>query len=263
MKIGFVGLGVIGTEMVKRLRAKQFEVIAYPRGAGLEEARAAGVRECADYAEIAAQSDALILIVFTDEQMRDVLFNHGALAAMRPGSVLTIHVTGSPALRQEIQDKAPAGVDVLDVTFSGSFVAAKAGTLTLMVGGSAGALARMRPAYECYAKDIHHVGDKLGDAQVLKLLNNLVLAANMMNAVELLRVGESYGLDTNRVAQVLRTCSGGSYAMSIFEQQAVPTVMQNAKRYMDKDVQEAVAAAKDIKLDLGAFDHTIRYFLPR
>jgi 3-hydroxyisobutyrate dehydrogenase len=262
MKIGFVGLGVIGTEMVKHLREKNYEVVAYPRGAGLEEARAAGASECANYAEIAAQSDALILIVFTDEQMRDILFNHGALAAMRPGSVLTIHVTGSPQLRQEIQDKAPSGVDVLDVTFSGSLVAAKAGTLTLMVGGKPEALGRMRPACETYAKDIHHVG-KLGDAQVLKLLNNLVLAANMRNAVELLRVGESYGLDPNTVAQVLKTCSGGSYAMSIFERQHAATVMQNAKRYMDKDVREAVDAAKDIKLDLSAFDETIAYFLPR
>ena len=121
----------------------------------------------------------------------------------------------------------------------------------------------MRPVYACYGKDIHLVGAKLGDAQVLKLLNNLVLAANMMNAVELLRVGEIYGLDANRVAQVLKTCSGGSFAMSIFENAPVATVMAGAKRYMDKDVQEAVLAAKDVKLDLSAFDQTVRYFLPR
>jgi 3-hydroxyisobutyrate dehydrogenase-like beta-hydroxyacid dehydrogenase len=262
MHIGFVGLGQIGTEMVKRLRTADFPVTVYPRGGGLAEARAAGVAECADYARLAAQSDALILIMFNDEQVRDILFGQGALAAMRPGTVLTIHVTGSPALRREIQEKAPEGVDVLDTTFSGSVAGTRNGTLTLMVGGSETALERMRPLYETYATNIFHVGAP-GDAQVLKLLNNLVLAANMMNVAELLKVGESYGLNPRTVARVLQTCSGASLALGIFERREAAEAMENARKYMSKDVEEAVLAAKDAGLNLGAFEQTIDYWLAK
>jgi 3-hydroxyisobutyrate dehydrogenase len=259
MNIGFIGLGQIGTEMVKRLRSEGFAVTVYPRGGGLVEARQAGAAECGDYAELAAQSDVLILIVFDDGQLRDILFEHGALAALRPGSVLAIHVTGSPALRREIQEKAPQGVDVLDATFSGSVAAVQQGKLTLMVGGSVDALERVRLVFGTYASNIFPVG-KLGDAQVLKLLNNLVLAANMMNAAELLKVGKSYGLDPQTVASVLQTCSGASLAMGIFAQRDVSEAMESARKYMAKDVHEAVLAAGDAGLDLGAFGQTVDYW---
>lgn len=259
MNIGFVGLGEIGTEMVKRLRGAGFPVTVYPRGAGLSEARQAGAAECGDYAKLAAQSDVLIVIVFNDDQLRDVLFNSGALAALRAGSVLAVHVTGSPALRREIQQCAPQGADVLDATFSGSVSAVRKGALTLMVGGPVDALERLRPMFSAYASNIFHVG-KPGDAQVLKLLNNLVLAANMMNAAELLKVGESHGLDTKAVASVLQTCSGASTAMGIFADRDVAEGMNAARRYMAKDVHEAVLAARDAGLDLDAFGQTVRYW---
>jgi len=262
MNVGFVGLGIVGTEMVKHLLAHHHSVTVYPRGAGLADAKAAGAQECSDYAALAAQTDALILAVFDDDQMRDILFDKGALAAMRPGSVLVIHVTGSPLLRKEIQEKAPAGVDVLDVTFSGGPAAAVAGTLTLIVGGDPAVLDRMRPALETYSAQIFHVGG-LGDAQVIKLLNNLILAANMMNSVELLAVAESYGLDPSNVVKVIQTCSGASHALGIFENQHAPTVMAGARRYMEKDVKEALSAAKDVNLDLGAFGQTVEYYQPR
>lgn len=259
MNVGFIGLGQIGTEMVKRLRGEGFAVTVYPRGAGLAEARAAGAAECGDYASLAAQSDVLILIVFSDDQLREILFDSGALAAMQPGSVLAVHVTGSPALRGEIQQRAPRGVDVLDATFSGSVSAVQKGALTLMVGGSADVLEQVRSLFAAYATNIFHVG-KLGDAQVLKLLNNLVLAANMMNAAELLKVGESCGLAPRIVASVLQTCSGASLAMGIFSQRDVAEGMDAARKYMAKDVHEAVQAARDVGLDLGAFTQTIDYW---
>jgi 3-hydroxyisobutyrate dehydrogenase-like beta-hydroxyacid dehydrogenase len=173
--------------------------------------------------------------------------------------VLAVHVTGSPALRREIQERAPPGVEVLDATFSGSVAAVQQGTLTLMVGGSADALERMRPPFATYAANIFHVG-KLGDAQVLKLLNNLVLAANMMNAAELLKVGASYGLDPGTVAKVLQTCSGASLAMGIFARRDMGEAMENARKYMAKDIEEAVMAGADVGLNLDAFGQTVDYW---
>lgn len=259
MNIGFIGLGQIGAEMVKRLHQGGFAVTVYPRGAGLAEALQAGAAVCDDYVTLAAKSDALILIVFNDDQLRDILFARGALAAMQPGSVLAVHVTGSPVLRREIADKAPQGVDVLDATFSGSVSAVRKGELTLMVGGSTDALERLRPLFGTYASNIFHVG-KPGDAQLLKLLNNLMLAANMMNAAELLKVGQSCGLETEKVASVVQACSGASLAMGIFAQRDVGEAMAQARKYMAKDVDEAARAARDAGIDLSAFGQTVEYW---
>jgi 3-hydroxyisobutyrate dehydrogenase-like beta-hydroxyacid dehydrogenase len=200
--------------------------------------------------------------VFDDEQVRDVLYKQGMLAALRPGSILSIHTTGSPLLRREIKDKAPSGVEVLDVTFSGSKNEAEAGILTLMVGGAEEAMARMQPAFSAYAKEIHHVGG-LGDGQVIKLLNNLILSANMMNAVELLAAAERYGFDPMKVAKIIQLCSGASYAMALFQTQPASALVSGSRRYFEKDIAEALSAAKDVGLDLGAFKSTADYFLPR
>lgn len=259
MNIGFIGLGQIGTEMVKQLRMFDFAVTVYPRGAGLAEVRAGGAVECANYAQLAAGSDALAVIVYDDAQLREILFEEGALAAMSPGSVLAIHVTGSPALRREIELMAPEGVAVLDATFSGSVDAVRRRQLTLMIGGSAAALERMRPVFETYASNIFHVG-KCGDAQLLKLLNNLLLAANLMNAAELLKAGENLGLQPQTVATVLQTCSGASRAMGIFGKGSMADSLAAAGKYMAKDVNEAALAARDAGLDVSAFRQTIEYW---
>lgn len=257
-----MGLGVIGTGMVKRLLAAGQSVTVYSRGAGLADVTALGAQACADYSVLAAQSDLMILCVFDDAQLRNVLFEHGALKALRRGSILAIHTTGSPHLAREIAERAPPGVEVLDATFSGGPADAAAGKLTLMVGGAADALDRARPVFETYTQHIYHVGP-LGHAQVLKLLNNLLFATNLMNAVELLGLAERYGFDTQTVARVFHSCSGGSYAMKLFQAAPVATMLNASRPYLEKDVATAMAAAKDTGLDVSVFAPTDAYFKPR
>jgi 3-hydroxyisobutyrate dehydrogenase-like beta-hydroxyacid dehydrogenase len=262
MNIGWVGLGSIGTLMVKRLLAAGQPVTVYPRGAGLSEVRGLGAQECPDYAALAAKSDLLVLCVYDDAQLRNVLFDQGALKAMRPGSILAIHTTGSPGVARETGDKAPPGVEVLDATFSGGPGEAAEGTLTLMVGGAAEALDRARSAFKAYTKQIYHVGP-LGHGQVLKLLNNLLFATNLMNAVELLGLAERYGFDTQTVAHVLQGCSGASFAMRLFQAKPVPTMLNASRPYLEKDVATAVAVAREAGVDISFFTATADYFETR
>jgi len=181
---------------------------------------------------------------------------------MKPGSVLMLHTTGSPGLMRELGDRAPKGVEVLDVTFSGGPADAEAGKLTLMVGGAAQALEKVRPALETYGAQIHLVGP-LGHGQVVKLLNNLILGTNLMNAVELLRMAEGFGFDTMKVAQIIQASSGASYAMRLFEKQPVAKMLEASRHYMEKDVAVALAAAKESGLDVSTFEATAKYFTPR
>lgn len=260
MNIGWVGLGAIGAAMVKRLLAAGHAVTVYERGQGLAEVKAAGAASLGDYQALAAASDLLAICVFNDAQMREVLFDNGALGALRPGSVLMFHTTGSPECAIEIGERAPAGVGVLEATFSGSPMDIAAGRLTIIAGGDEADLEKARPALETYAQLIHHVG-ALGQSQKVKLLNNLMFAANLMNAAELMRMAQGWGLDTATVAQVLQTCSGGSYAMNLFTQpRPVEGAIDGARRYMIKDVGVIAQTARDAGLDLAAFQTTIDYY---
>ena len=262
MNIGWVGLGSIGTLMVKRVLQAGRGVTVYSRGAGLSEVRALGARESGDYAALAAKSDLLILCVFDDVQLRNILFDHGALNTLQRGSILAIHTTGSPHLAREVAERAPPGVEVLDATFSGGPADAAAGKLTLMTGGAPDALERARPVFEIYAEQIYHVGP-IGHAQVLKLLNNLLFATNLMNAVELLGLAERHGFDAQTVARVFHTCSGGSYAMKLFHAAPVATMLNASRPYLEKDVATAMSAAKDAGLEVGVFAPTDEYFTRR
>jgi len=262
MKIGWIGLGEIGTRMVKRLLAAGHEVTVYARGAGLEEAKAAGASTQSDYAALAADSEILTVCVYADEQVRGILFENGALGAMQPGSILAIHTTGSPTVALEAGERAPAGVSVLDATFSAGPDDVSCGKAVMMVGGDVETLEKAKPAFGAYAGEIHHVGP-LGAGQTIKLFNNLLFAANLMNTVELLQLAERQGLDTKTIAKVLQGCSGGSYAMRLFQAVPVDEMMTRARPYLEKDVSTAIETAKEGGLDVSAFVATQAYFQPR
>src|ERR1700712_1115987 len=106
MKVGWIGLGQIGTQMVKRLCAAHFDVTVHPRGQGRAEAAAAGAMIAPDYATLAVDSDALFLCVYDEAQGEAVLFDEGTLAALRPGSLLVIHTTASPQALRRIGEHA-------------------------------------------------------------------------------------------------------------------------------------------------------------
>jgi 3-hydroxyisobutyrate dehydrogenase len=244
MKIGWIGLGMIGTAMVKRLLATGFEVTVYERGRGLEEVRSAGARTSGDYQSLAAKSDLLTLCVYNDAQLRQVLFGSGALGAMRANTVLAIHTTGSPSLMREIADAAPVRVAVLDATFSGGPHDADAAGLTLMVGGNRDELERVRPAFAAYARRIEHLG-AVGSGQVIKLLNNLLFATNLMNAAYVLELAGKQGFDSANIANIIGTCSGASYAMARFQApQPAGALLARVRPYLEKDVAAAISAAK-------------------
>ena len=262
MKIGWIGLGMIGTAMVRRLLATGFQVTVYERGRGLEEVRAVGAGTCGDYQSLAANSDLLTLCVFNDVQVREVLFGSGALAAMRANSVLAIHTTGSPGLMREIADAAPAGVSVLDATFSGGPHDAQAAALTLMVGGNPDGLERAKGAFAAYASRIDHLGP-VGSGQVIKLLNNLLFATNLMNAAHVLELAEKQGFDGATIAGIIGTCSGASYAMARFQSsQPAGALLARVRPYLEKDVAAAMSSAKQSGLDVSAFDIVADYFRP-
>jgi 3-hydroxyisobutyrate dehydrogenase len=149
---------------------------------------------------------------------------------------------------------------VLDATFSGGPHNVLAGELTMMVGGEAEVIERARPVFASYAKQIFHTGP-LGSGQVIKLLNNLLFAANLKNAAELLSVAETLGLAPATVAEVIQSCSGASSALRSFQSpNPIAETLRRIQPYVGKDVATIAKTSADTGIGISAFAETIAFF---
>jgi 3-hydroxyisobutyrate dehydrogenase-like beta-hydroxyacid dehydrogenase len=249
--VGFLGVGQMGRPMVERLVAGGVPTEVYVRRAELRaELEAAGVGVAESARDLAARADLVIVCFFADAQVREVVLDGGVLAAMRPGSILVSHVTGSPALSIELQSAAPDGVTVLDAPISGTDDHIRRGQLTLMVGGDETALDRVRPVLAMYCDPILLVGG-LGDGQRIKLLNNLVFSVNLRTALAAAALGESMGVPPSELARVLSDCSGQSFALDLLQHVAPEALQGGARHYLVKDVTTIRAVADEQGIDLG------------
>jgi 3-hydroxyisobutyrate dehydrogenase len=251
MIVGWIGLGMMGLGMAKCATRAGFAVVGHTRGrpehVGLIEA---GGRLSDDLADIVA-ADVLCVAVFTDDQVREILYGDGVLARLRPRAVLVIHTTGDPALSQRIAADAPAGVMVVDGAFSGTPQQASEGSLTIMAGGTVEAFERVRPLLESYAALVRHVGP-LGSGMQLKLINNLLFSAQVRLVAATYRIAATQGFDAVTVGEILGRCSAASRALEIIGAQG--TVAANLDRmrfYVEKDIAVAQSIAVAQGLDLG------------
>jgi 3-hydroxyisobutyrate dehydrogenase-like beta-hydroxyacid dehydrogenase len=261
MQVGWIGLGEIGGPMARRALLAGHRILAYERGQAVKELRAGGVALSRDYTTIAAACEVLTICLFNDAQVKAVLLDQGALAAMRPGSVLVLHTTGSPELARQLQDAAPEGVAVLDATFSGSPAQAEHGTLTIMVGGATEAVARAQPLLASYAARVHHVG-LLGQGQVVKLLNNLLFAANLRFAAEVLGLAERQGLDPGTCARIFQGCSSASTAGALFADAGVAETLDRTHAFLSKDVATAADSLQELGLSSAMLAPVIASYVP-
>jgi 2-hydroxy-3-oxopropionate reductase len=214
--IGFIGLGVMGAPMARNLLAADHEVVAWNRSpAPLEALVEAGARAADGPAAVAAEADVLITILKDDPVVRAVLGGpEGAIAAAAPGALVIDMSTVSPALARELAAEAAArGVDFLDAPVSGGDVGARAGTLSIMVGGEATAVERARPVFEVLGSRVTHVG-AAGAGQVAKACNQVLVAVIFGGLAEALVLGSKLGADP---ARILDAIGGGMAANRIME----------------------------------------------
>lgn len=252
--VGFVGVGHMGRPMVDRMMAAGVPIEVYVRRPEVAaELTAAGVLTAESAHDLASRVELLILCFFSDAQVREVMLDDHVISSMRPGSVLVSHVTGSPDLSIELQAAAPDGVTVLDVPISGTEDHIRRGELTLMVGGSTEALNGIRPVLATYANPILEVGG-LGDGQRVKLINNLLFTVNLRVALEAAKLGESMEIAPAELSRIVSECSGGSFAINLFQHVPHRAMADGARHYLVKDVSviREVAAAQGIELgELG------------
>ncbi len=206
LKIGYIGLGLMGKPMALNILKAGFPLVVHNRShASVEELVQAGATAADSPAEVAQQVE----IVFTNlpdspdvEQV--VLGKNGILAGAHPGLIFVDNSTIKPATARHIADQlAQKEVFALDAPVSGGDIGAQNGTLAIMVGGAAETLEKVRPVLEVMGKTITHVGES-GAGQIAKAANQIMVVAQMVAMSELLMFAQKAGADPQKVVQAIR-----------------------------------------------------------
>jgi len=239
MKVGFIGLGDQGAPIAHRMIDGGMELTVWGRRpASVEPFVAKGARVATSPAELAAAVQLVGVCVTADDDVREVVAGpQGVLQGARPGTVIAIHATISPGTVIDLEVAArEKGVHLLDAPVSGGAAGARAGTMTVMAGGSAEALEVARPALETFAKNIPHLG-AVGAGQQLKLLNNNLCYANIAMAVSAVEVAAKLGVDPERAAEIMMVSSGTSAGLGILLNRPLLAHATSAASAIPKDIR--------------------------
>lgn len=215
MRIGFIGLGVMGTPMASHLAAAGYELTVLDVDRAKAE-RFASSHPAARIAEtpraVAAASDIVITMLPSGEYVRDVaLGESGLIEGFERGSLLVDTSSSEPELTARTAEALRArGVDTVDAPVSGAEWGAKRAELVFMVGGEAASIARARPLFDVMGRQVFHLGP-VGAGHSMKSINNLITAMTLLATSEGLALGTKLGLDPNVMTDVLNEATGMSW----------------------------------------------------
>jgi 3-hydroxyisobutyrate dehydrogenase-like beta-hydroxyacid dehydrogenase len=217
-RVGFIGLGIMGSRMAANLRRAGFELTVHNRTLATARDWAAerGATVADSPAAVAERSDVLITMVVDGPQVESVLLgDRGAVHGAHEGLLCVDMSTIAPSDTRRIGVAlAQHGVRFMDAPVTGSSPKAEDGTLTIMAGGDAVDFERARPLFEAMGELVLHVG-KLGDGEMVKLINNAVAAVNTAVVGQALLVGVATGIDLDALVRVMEAGSGGSAMLSL------------------------------------------------
>jgi 3-hydroxyisobutyrate dehydrogenase-like beta-hydroxyacid dehydrogenase len=237
-RVGFVGLGDQGAPMARAIAQAGWPLSVWARRPA-SLAAVAGVEHsvCADLTELGRSCDLVGLCLRDDGDVRDVLLDRGLLAAMRPGSIIANHGTGSPEESELLESEGRrCDVVILDAPVSGGRAAAEAKTLTAMVGGDRDAFERARPVFASFSAVVTHLGPT-GAGQFAKLMNNVLFAANLANAAAFMALADQLGFDTPALVDLVRTSSGRSFALDAIAEHIKPDLVGHYQDIVSKDIE--------------------------
>ena len=218
-RIGFVGLGIMGSRMAANLRRAGAELTVYNRTRERAEAWAAehGGTVAATPAEVGAASDVVVTMVVDGAQVTDVLLGEQGVAQGAAAGTLCVDMsTIAPGDSRRIAASlAERDIGFVDAPVTGSSPKAEDGTLTIMASGAPEHFERALPLFEAMGELIVNVGDEVGLGEMVKLINNAVAAANAHTLAQALVVGRATGVDLDALARVMAAGSGGSAMLAL------------------------------------------------
>ncbi len=254
MRVGFIGLGIMGRSMARNLYQAGFPVTVWNRTATrMEEAKKWGAQTASSPKEVAAVSDVVITIVGDTPDVREVVeAPGGVLDGAMEGMILIDMSTISPDTTRELADRAAEkGVRMLDAPVSGGDVGAREGTLSIMVGGDAKTLQEVTPLLETMGKNIIHCGP-VGAGQTVKACNQIMCGLNLLGMVEALSFAKKAGVDLETMIQVTTQGAAGSWALSNLAPRVVKGDLDPgfSVRFQQKDLRIVLEEAERLQLPL-------------
>ncbi len=205
MNIAFIGLGIMGRPMALNLLHAGHSLFVHARRAeSMAPLIEAGALGCPSPAEAARQAEVVFTMVSDTPDVEQVILGEaGVIAGAAPGTLVVDMSTISPSATRALAARlAGQGLDMLDAPVSGGEAGAIAGTLSIMIGGSAAALARARPLLEVLGRNLVHVGDS-GAGQVAKACNQVVIGQTLVGVGEAFLLAQAAGVDPARVREAL------------------------------------------------------------
>jgi 3-hydroxyisobutyrate dehydrogenase len=204
-KIGFIGLGLMGGRLTRRLHSAGWNIQAWNRSPGpAEKVGKEGIAIAGSIANLVAESDVILSSLANDAAVKFVYFDKGGVfSTAEPGTVVLEMSTISPELSRLLHREArKRGINFLDVAISGSTPAVEAGTITLLAGGDANTFEQCTPIYESIAKQWFLIGPGSSGVR-MKLVVNLLLGVDMQSIAEAVSLGEHLKIDRNVLLDVL------------------------------------------------------------
>lgn len=262
MTTGFIGIGSMGLSMAVNLHRKGAQICVHDiRMDALDKARAHGIPACGSAAQVAAQSDLIILVVVNAKQIDQVLFDANAeVARAAGGKTVMLCSTIAPEDTEAIAAKLAAlGVQVLDAPISGGPARAEAGTMSIMLAGADATIARHQPLLDALSDKIFRLGTRIGDGARYKLVNNLAAGINLVGAAEVIALGLKLGLDRHTLLSLMSASSGQS--MMLDDRMARALQDDYAPRahahILTKDVALGCAMAKPTGQSMSMATHAL------
>lgn len=261
----FIGLGAIGLPIARHVvSSTTLAVWNRTRSRATQFAAETGARDAVSPADAAAGAEFFMMCLPTSAQVEQILFGaDGAAPRLRPGSVVIDCTSGDPATSRKIAERLGSdGIKFIDAPVSGGVVGAEAGTLTVMVGGDAEVLERVRPILELFAGKIVHCG-AVGTGDAVKAVNNALLAVHIWSTAEGLAALSKLGVDPSVALEVINSSSGRSNtSMNLFPERVLNRSFPRTFRLalLDKDVRIAAAIARETAAPAELLDLTARLF---
>ena len=253
MKLGFIGLGIMGAPMAGHLRAAGHELFVATRSQVPQALLDAGAVRCANAAEVAKAADIVFTMVPDTPDVEAVLFGeNGVAAGLSKGKTVVDMSSISPMATKTFAQKIQAlGCDYLDAPVSGGEVGAKAASLTIMVGGSEAGFAKVLPLLQSMGKNITHVGD-VGDGQTTKVANQIIVALNIAAVGEALVFAKKAGADPAKVRQALMGGFASSRILEVHGERMIKRTFAPGFRIKlhQKDLNLALQGAKTLGVSL-------------
>ena len=253
-KIGFIDTGIMGSPMASNLqKAGHSLFLSTHRGAAPSDLLSAGAIALASPKEVAQEAEFIIIMVPDTPQVDEVLFSENGIAAgLSPNKVVIDMSSISPTATKAFAEKINAkGVQYLDAPVSGGEVGAKAGTLSIMVGGDEKTFERALPLLQNMGKNITLVGGN-GDGQTAKVANQIIVALNIQAVAEALVFAAKNGADPAKVREALMGGFASSKILEVHGERMIKGTFDPGFRISlhQKDLNLALAGARELGINL-------------